>query len=101
MSTHTLRNAGPAGIAWLLLWISCSLSYSQGFPEKPIRLVMPFPPGGASEGVARPITQNAASATKKISQKFMEAMEKRKSQGGWGAPGSGPGRVAGPCGRAI
>ena len=61
MSTHTLRNAGPAGIAWLLLWISCSLSYSQGFPEKPIRLVMPFPPGGASEGVARPITQNAAS----------------------------------------
>ena len=35
---------------------------AQGYPEKPIRLVMPFPPGGASEGVARPITQKAVVA---------------------------------------
>ena len=35
---------------------------AQGYPEKPIRLVMPFPPGGASEGVARPITQKAGVA---------------------------------------
>ncbi len=30
-------------------------------------------------------TQSDASTPKKISQKFLEAMEKRKSQGGWGA----------------
>jgi len=35
---------------------------AQGFPEKPIRLVMPFPPGGASEGVARPVMQRAGAA---------------------------------------
>ncbi len=32
---------------------------AQNYPEKTIRLVMPFPPGGASEGVTRPIMQKA------------------------------------------
>ena len=36
--------------------------HAQTYPDKPIRLVMPFPPGGASEGVARPITQKAGAA---------------------------------------
>ena len=34
-----------------------ALASAQGYPEKPIRLLMPFPPGGASEGVARPAMQ--------------------------------------------
>jgi len=42
-------------------------------------------PASAEKTATAETTQNAASATKKISQKFMEAMEKRKSQGGWGA----------------
>jgi tripartite-type tricarboxylate transporter receptor subunit TctC len=37
-------------------------THAQGYPDKPIRLVMPFPPGGASEGVARPIVQKAGTA---------------------------------------
>ena len=43
-------------------------SHAQGFPVKPIRLVMPFPPGGASEGVARPIVQKAGAA---LGQQFV------------------------------
>ena len=43
-------------------------SHAQGFPGKPIRLVMPFPPGGASEGVARPIVQKAGAA---LGQQFV------------------------------
>jgi tripartite-type tricarboxylate transporter receptor subunit TctC len=35
---------------------------AQGYPDRPIRLVMPFPPGGASEGVARPIMLKAGTA---------------------------------------
>ncbi|MBI4190471.1 MAG: tripartite tricarboxylate transporter substrate binding protein [Betaproteobacteria bacterium] len=43
-------------------------SHAQGFPGRPIRLVMPFPPGGASEGVARPIVQKAGAA---LGQQFV------------------------------
>ncbi len=37
------------------------------------------------EKVASTPVEGTASSAKKISQKFLEAMEKRKSQGGWGA----------------
>ena len=37
----------------------------QGYPSKPIRFVMPYPPGGSSEILARPI---AAELTKNIGQ---------------------------------
>ena len=36
------------------------LAYSQGaanFPSKPIRLVLPYPPGGGSDTIARPLAQ--------------------------------------------
>ena len=35
----------------------------QGYPNKPIRFIMPYPPGGSSEILARPI---AAEMTKSI-----------------------------------
>lgn len=42
-------------------------------------------PEKAVEKVTATPAESTASSTKKISQKFLEAMEKRKSQGGWGA----------------
>src|SRR5512133_579522 len=44
--------AALAGAATLLL---APGTYAQNFPTKPIHLVMPYPPGGSSDILARPI----------------------------------------------
>ena len=51
MKTATLL-AALAGAATLLL---APGTYAQNFPTKPIHLVMPYPPGGSSDILARPI----------------------------------------------
>ncbi|MBY0370139.1 hypothetical protein K2X33_05595 [bacterium] len=45
----------------------------------------------AAPKAAAPISESQGSASsKKVSQKFLEAMEKRKAQGGWGAKKTSP-----------
>ena len=51
----------PAAVAALLL---CTAAAAQGFPEKPVTMVAPFPAGGSVDLVARALAQQMSDAWK-------------------------------------
>jgi tripartite-type tricarboxylate transporter receptor subunit TctC len=53
---RTLMKASSASIAGLAISALPSITVAQAFPSKPVRFVMPYPPGGSSEILARPIS---------------------------------------------
>jgi tripartite-type tricarboxylate transporter receptor subunit TctC len=54
-----------------------ALATAQGFPAKPVRLVLPYPPGGGSDLIARPLAQKM---TENIGQQVV--VENRGGAGG-------------------
>ena len=63
---------------WLAVWLGCTaLVQAQDFPSKPVKLIVPFPPGGGTDILARPIAQ-------KLSEKWGQTVivENRGGAGG-------------------
>jgi tripartite-type tricarboxylate transporter receptor subunit TctC len=59
MKTHNRRQAIAQALA---LTAAPALAQQQGFPSKPLRLVVPFPPGGSTDLLARRIGEKLAAA---------------------------------------
>ena len=57
---RTMKNLRLA--ATVMLFCAAGLACAQSYPVRPIRLIVPFPPGGGNDTVARAIAQEASPA---------------------------------------
>ena len=81
MGTELRVNKGLLLLALFLSILCCDVSHSEEFPTKPITIVIPQPPGGASELIFRAVT---SVATNYLGQPIIN----RIMPGGIGAIGS-------------
>ena len=51
------RNRVVNAMAILALFFSSAFAYAQNYPDRPVRLVVPFPPGGGTDVISRTMAQ--------------------------------------------
>ena len=57
-ATHDVMKSIPARMLIHILLLACAAaSAAAAYPERPIRLIIPYPPGGATDIVARSLGQ--------------------------------------------
>jgi len=61
---RTRRSFYPiAALIGLVISLACSLVLAQSYPTKPVRIIVPFPPGGGTDLMARFIAQRLAGSS--------------------------------------
>ena len=61
MATNFITRVRNCVLAALLGFLPITMALAQAFPNKPMRLVVPYPPGGGADGNARSLAQPMAS----------------------------------------
>ena len=77
---RTLLIRGRTLLPFCLLVVTASAGLAQSYPAKPVRLVVPFAPGGGVDVTARILAQQL---TQRAGQTFL--VENRTGASGWGA----------------
>ena len=78
----------------LFLWLLCSVAFGQAYPAKPVRVIVPFPPGQAADIFARMVAE-------RLSVKWGQGVAVENRAGGGGIPGVMAAKQAAPDGHTI